>query len=111
MVQHSAAFGSDTRTPAGGELHDDAAAELADAFLKLREFIGIRRRGLIVVSDVHVHERGARLEGLVRGFDLLVDGDRDSRIVFLTWHRAGDCDGDDAGEWFGVGHRYSWNNC
>jgi hypothetical protein len=48
---------------------------------------------------VHVHERGARFERRVRGFDLLADGDWHRRLFSLRGTEAGDGDGDDAGQW------------
>jgi hypothetical protein len=54
------------------------------------EEVGIRRRSLVVVADVNVHEARASLESLVRALYLLGRRDRESRIVSLARHRAGD---------------------
>ena len=110
MVQHAAALGAHTRAAAGRELDDDARAQRADAFLELGELVGVGGRGLIVVSDVHVHERSAGLERRLRGLDLLGDGDRNGRVVLFARHRAGDGDGDDAGLWHGARYRDVYRN-
>jgi hypothetical protein len=55
----------------------------ADACLHAGETFGVARGLTFVVAHVNVNERRARLEGFVRGLDLLVDADRNRRVLRL----------------------------
>jgi hypothetical protein len=69
---------------------------LANAFEHFGKAIRRGRRSAVVVAHVQVNQRGTRLEGFVRRFDLLVDRDGNRGIVLLSRQRSGDRDGDDA---------------
>ena len=69
--QHAAAFQSSPGPAAGGELDDHARAMLFQPFLQPGEPVGVGRRRPIVEPDMAMGDRGPRLEGLVRRFDLL----------------------------------------
>ncbi len=93
--ERPAAFGGIPTASTGGELDDHAGAVLADALLYGREKRGIRRRRLVRVAHVNVHQRGARLEGLLGRLDLLGGRDRHRRIRGLAGLRTGNGAGDD----------------
>jgi hypothetical protein len=67
----------------------------AYAFLHAGEAFGIRRWLSLVVTNVDVNERSARLECFVRGLDLLGDADGDRRVLCLPGQRTRDRDADD----------------
>ena len=95
--QHPAAFAPRPRPAPGRELNNHAGAVFLQPFLEAGEFPGVGTGGLIVVAHMGVADAGARLERLLRAFDLLGHGDRHRRVVLLARHRAGDRDADDAG--------------
>ena len=70
---------------------------LLDAFLNAGEALGIGRGPALVIAHVDVDERGAGLESLVRGLNLLLGRDRHRRVVSLLRQGPGDGDADDGG--------------
>ena len=69
----------------------------AQFFEQLGEAVRIGSGRLIVIAHVGVDDGGTRLDCGVGALDLLGDGDRNRRIVFLARQATGDGDADDAG--------------
>ena len=93
--QHGAPLSPGARTAARGNLRDHSGAVLANSVQYLGEAFSVRRRRFVVVPDMQMDQRRACLECFVSRFDLLVDRDRNRRIVLLPREGPGDGNRDD----------------
>jgi hypothetical protein len=67
----------------------------SDPLLDASKTLRLGRRLALVVTHVNVDECRTRLEGFVRGLDLLGDAERNRRVLRFLRQRTRDCDADD----------------
>ena len=83
QIERAAALRRVASTTAGRELHDHVGTVFTDARLNGGKPFPIKAGLFIIITHVDVHERGSRLERLVRRIDLLRGRDRHRRVVLL----------------------------